>query len=78
MAFVKSLTAAGVFLATAAPAMAQSWGGNSWSNFDWIFGGGHRPPPTTVPEIDVTSSALAVAAVLVALAFAWERSRRRA
>jgi hypothetical protein len=31
-----------------------------------------------VPEIDGSTAVLAVAAILAALAFAWERNRRRA
>ncbi len=36
-----------------------------------------RPSPTAVPEIDASTGLLAVAAVLAALAFAWELRRRR-
>lgn len=64
------------FALGAAPALAQSafW---SWFN----------PRPTTpttpvapasVPEIDASTAMLAMAAIAAALAFAWERSRRRA
>lgn len=35
-------------------------------------------PPVRVPEIDASSGLLAAAAVLAALAFAWEVRRRRA
>lgn len=74
MAIKESLIAAAVLATTTLPAMAQTW---LW----WLPTRPPvtpRPPATTVPEIDVTSAALAVAAVLAALAFAWERSRRRA
>lgn len=61
---------------TTAPAMAQSW----W----WWWGGssggssGGSTTPAAVPEIDGSTAVLAVAAILAALAFAWERNRRRA
>lgn len=66
-----------VFALTSAPASAQTL----WS---WLFGGGRgqggSTTPTTpagVPEIDGSTALLAVAAIAAALAFAWERSRRR-
>lgn len=87
MALKSALIATAALFTTTLPAAAQSAAGWGWS-WSWAWGwgsgpsqGGHHgstPPATTVPEIDVTSSALAVAAVLAALAFTWERSRRRA
>lgn len=69
--------AAAVFATTSVPAMAQSW----W----WWWGGsgsgstgGGATTPAAVPEIDGSTAVLAVAAILAALAFAWERNRRRA
>lgn len=74
-----AIAATTVFALSAAPAMAQGLLG-------WLFGGGHgsgggSTSPTTpagVPEIDGSTAMLAVAAIAAALAFAWERSRRRA
>ena len=73
---LKSAFAAAMALAlSSAPAMAQSfwwwpWGGS---------GGSTRPTqPASVPEIDGSTALLAVAAMAAALAFAWERNRRRA
>ena len=51
---------------------------------DWIYafpnrggGGSHRPPISSVPEIDASSGLLAIAALVAVLALAWERSRRK-
>ena len=73
--FKTAFAAAAAFAMTSAPAMAQSW----W----WWWGGSTTTTTTTttpaaVPEIDGSTAVLAVAAVLAALAFAWERNRRRA
>ncbi len=76
-----SLTAA-VLAVSTSPVMAQSF--STWFRF--------RPPvrPTappvvqpvqsvrSVPEIDASAGLLAIAAVLVILAFVWERQRRAA
>ncbi|WP_323040647.1 VPEID-CTERM sorting domain-containing protein [Gemmobacter sp.] len=71
-----AFAAATVFALSSAPASAQifwwwPWGGN---------GGGSTSPttPARVPEIDGSTALLAVAAIAAALAFAWERNRRRA
>ncbi|WP_101068252.1 VPEID-CTERM sorting domain-containing protein [Roseovarius salinarum] len=46
--------------------------------FDYFFGGGQTGGAThAVPEIDASSGLLAVAAVLAAVALAWELKRRR-
>lgn len=76
MSLKSAIAAATVFALSAAPAMAQGLLG-------WLFGGGRggSTTPTTpagVPEIDGSTAMLAVAAIAAALAFAWERSRRRA
>lgn len=65
------------FALGAAPALAQS---GFWS---WIRPRPSTPNPTpvtpaSVPEIDASTAMLAMAAIAAALAFAWERSRRRA
>lgn len=76
MSSFKTVFAAAAALAmTTAPAMAQSW----W----WWWGGStttttNPTTPAAVPEIDGSTAVLAVAAILAALAFAWERNRRRA
>jgi hypothetical protein len=73
-AAISRLTLAGVtFAMTSAPLLAQSF----WPN--WF----PRPRPVgepvrSVPEIDASAGLLAVAAVLVVLAFVWERRRRAA
>ncbi|MDP2087123.1 MAG: VPEID-CTERM sorting domain-containing protein [Gemmobacter sp.] len=64
-----------VLALSTAPALAQSywwwpWGGGST--------GGGTTTPVAVPEIDGSTALLAVAAIVAALAFAWERNRRRA
>lgn len=70
--FAAPMIAASAMLA-ALPAHAQSCG-----TFSRLLGL-CRPPsgsPVEVPEIDVSSGLLAVAAVTAALAFTWERRRR--
>jgi hypothetical protein len=53
--------------ASAAPALAQSVTWHWW-----------RPRPTSaVPEIDASTGIVAIAAVLAATAFVWERNRRK-
>jgi ABC-type phosphate transport system substrate-binding protein len=79
MMSIKTFVAAtAAFAMTSVPAMAQSW---------WWWWGGSRggtttttttTTPASVPEIDGSTAVLAVAAILAALAFAWERNRRRA
>ncbi len=75
MSLKSAFAAASVLAVTSVPASAQGLLG-------WLFGGGHggtRPtPPAAVPDIDGSTAMLAVAAIAAALAFAWERSRRRA
>lgn len=78
MTSFKTLAVSAVAFGTmTAPAMAQSW---LW----WLTGGGHSggsggsTTPAAVPEIDGSTALLAVAAIVAALAFAWERNRRRA
>ncbi len=73
-----ALVAAVVFATSTAPALAQSWW---WWNWGGSSTGGSTPTtttPTSVPEIDASTALLAVAAIVAALAFAWERNRRRA
>lgn len=78
MTTLKTALAAVVVLATStAPALAQSW----WWWFGGSSGGGSTTTPArpaAVPEIDASTALLAVAAIVAALAFAWERNRRRA
>lgn len=77
MTSFKTVALAAVAFGTmTAPAMAQSW---LW----WLTGGGRggsggSTTPVAVPEIDGSTALLAVAAIVAALAFAWERNRRRA
>lgn len=73
--FKTAFAAVAALAMTTAPAMAQSW----W----WWWGGSTTTTttpttPAAVPEIDGSTAVLAVAAILAALAFAWERNRRRA
>jgi hypothetical protein len=64
---IASLTTSGAILAISAlPALAQ----NRPPRFN-----GHRH---SVPEIDASAGLLAIAAVLVIMAFVWERNRRAA
>ncbi len=78
---MKSLTAAAVaaatFALTAAPAMAQSWFWNLLTPRPTRPTPGPSTP-AAVPEIDASTAMLAMAAIAAALAFVWERSRRRA
>lgn len=70
--------------ATAIPAFAQdaAASGGLLGGIGGLLGGLLDPllpgnsPASSVPEIDASSGLLAVAAVLAALAFAWERKRR--
>jgi hypothetical protein len=62
-----------VFAATALPALA---GGHHRSGHHHHGGGGYDK--VQVPEIDASTGLLALAAVLAAVAFAWEIRRRRA
>lgn len=55
---------------SALPALAQSW--------YWWRPTPPRPTPASVPEIDASTSLLAVAAIAAAMLFVWERNRRRA
>ncbi|MFN3294523.1 MAG: VPEID-CTERM sorting domain-containing protein [Gemmobacter sp.] len=77
MTSFKTVALAAVAFGTmTAPAMAQSL---LW----WLTGGGRggsggSTTPVAVPEIDGSTALLAVAAIVAALAFAWERNRRRA
>lgn len=73
------------YLAGTLPAMAQSYGGGGWWSSFWadLFsryqsgsGGGTRTA-AAVPEIDASSGALAIAAVLALMALSWELHRRR-
>lgn len=74
----------GATIATAIPALAQDASPSSGGLFGGIgdlLGGLLNPflpstPSTAVPEIDASSGLLAIAALLAALAFAWERKRR--
>jgi len=59
-----TVSAATIYLATTVAALA------------WHRGGTVTPPVNSVPEIDVTAGLAAVAAVLAAIAFVWERNRR--
>ena len=67
--------AASVFVLGSAPVMAQGLLG-------WLFPRPSHPSnpttPAAVPEIDASTAMLAMAAIAAALAFVWERSRRRA
>lgn len=65
---VSSLFVSGTLIAgSAAPALAA-----------WNLPIRRRSPVHSVPEIDASAGLLAVAAVLVILAFVWERKRRTA
>lgn len=69
LGFTSSITA---LTLTTLPAMAQSW----WW---WLpTPTPTRPTPASVPEIDASTSLLAVAAIGAAMLFVWERNRRRA
>lgn len=51
-----------------------------WSNWTIYFGGGrggNRQVASSVPEIDASSGALAIAVVLAATLLAWEIRRRK-
>ena len=70
-------------IAAAVPALAQDALVNTssalFNPFDpstWFFLPSISNPASSVPEIDASSGLLAVAALLAALAFAWERKRR--
>lgn len=70
------LCASTMFALSAAPALAWSqWWGQWW-------GTPTKPrapaPVHSVPEIDASAGLLAIAAVVVVLAFVWERNRRAA
>lgn len=64
------VSAVAVFAASAAPALA-------W-NHSWAQPGRGRGQVHSVPEIDASAGLLAIAAVVVILAFVWERKRRLA
>lgn len=71
---------AGLYGATAVAAAAQSYN-DYFCRYFGIYCGpvpDHAPAPTNVPEIDVSSGLLAVAAVTAMLVLAWELKRRRA
>ena len=69
------LGTAAAYLTGAAAASAQSYSSDFCSSYgDYCNGGG----TTNVPEIDVSSGLLAVAAVAAMLALVWEIRRRRA
>lgn len=79
----KATAALAVMMAMhAGAASAQSVSGSSfWSRIQHWFntggGGGHGRPVRQVPEIDASAGLLAMAAVLAAVALAWELRRRR-
>lgn len=82
--FGMTLTTLGATIATALPALAQdaTATGGLFGGIGDLLGGllnplfPNHPPASSVPEIDASSGLLAIAAVLAALAFAWERKRR--
>lgn len=72
---------------SAPAAMAQDYSGwrqRWWNWWNARYGGGqgggspHSGGSNAVPEIDASAGLLAVAAVLAAMALAWELRRRRA
>ncbi|MEQ8876980.1 MAG: VPEID-CTERM sorting domain-containing protein [Phycisphaerales bacterium] len=67
-----------MYLSTAAVVSAQSWGDYLCSRYGLYCGGsGGHNNTTPAPEIDVSSGALALAAVGAMLLLAWEIKRRR-
>lgn len=70
-AFNSLVVSTAALLAGLSPALAQEATVSHW----WWQ---HPRPVTQVPEIDASTGALAIAAVLAVLAFVVERRRRRA
>ena len=70
LSFASTLSALSL---TTLPAMAQSF---FWWHPTPVVP--TRPTPASVPEIDASTSLLAVAAIAAAMLFVWERNRRRA
>jgi len=68
-----------MYLSGTAVASAQSYGGWLCNRYGIFCQSGPGTTPTTnVPEIDVSSGLLAVAAIAATLALVWEIKRRRA
>ncbi len=65
-----------MYLSGSAVASAQSYGGWLCRRYG-IYCGDSGGSTTNVPEIDVSSGLLAVAAVAATLALVWEINRRR-
>ena len=71
MKFLLPVASSAVALAlTTMPALAQSW----WW---WRPTPTPTPTPVSVPEIDGSTSLLALAAIGAAMLFVWDRNRRR-
>lgn len=66
-----------MYLSTAAVVSAQSWSDYLCSRYGIYCGWGGHTNTTPAPEIDVSSGALALAAVGAMLILAWEIKRRR-
>ncbi|MDK3020518.1 VPEID-CTERM sorting domain-containing protein [Pseudodonghicola flavimaris] len=59
-------------------ASAQTSAGTFGSFWDWCWGDSGSGSSSQVPEIDASTSLLAVAAIGAALILSWELKRRRA
>ena len=66
-----------MYLSTAAVVSAQSWSDYLCSRYGIYCGSTGGSNTTPAPEIDVSSGALALAAVAAMLLLAWEVKRRR-
>jgi hypothetical protein len=87
MSRLRNITTGAVaaYVAGTLPAAAQSYGGGGWWSSFWanLFNsyqsgsGGGTQSAAAVPEIDASSGALALAAVLALTALSWELHRRR-
>lgn len=65
--FVRIAGLAALFTSSAAPLLAQAWGGACRYNC--------TPRPVSVPEIDASAGALAIAAAAAALMYIRERRK---
>ena len=75
--FVTLAAALNMYLSGTAIASAQSYSHYLCRRYGFYCGGNNHQPTTNVPEIDVSSGLLAVAALAATLALVWEIKRRR-